>query len=300
MAEVVKEGVLEVQKKGKLAGKKWKAVYAVLTPGGVHLFKNSNDLHPAKSINLESATLGPDKDKSRPSFSVKSSSEGLIVFACEGENDSALWVDAIKQSLGKKMTPPPPRPPAEHREGKESILFRAKKNLSGKMASSSLVKNQAMNEETKQLLAALATVVEKVTDAKTAAHVEKQLIKMMLKGYFQFERGSFTMEDFRPIDAVIRRAFNQMDKLFAHYQVKPASQLTEGFTKTSGMLQEASVAVLTLLGRYVRRENIAMMREALAVVTNAEFLFKVWDCAAVEDDLLSLVSAMNKYTQIEI
>lgn len=208
------------------------------------------------------------------------------------------WVEAIKNASGRKMTVPPKK--TEGQRGKESILFRAKKNISGKVATSALMKQKVLNEETRQLLDALVAVVEKVTDAKTAANVEKQIIKMVLKGYFQFDKGNITMEKFRTIDGVLRKAFNQVDKMFSFYQVRAASQLTEGFTKTAGLLQEAASAVISLLEPYVRAENIARMKEALAVITNAEFLFKVWDCPTLEQDLLALTSAMNKYTQIEL
>ncbi len=42
MAGILKEGVLEFQKKGNLGKKKYKVVYAVLTPGGLHIFTDAN------------------------------------------------------------------------------------------------------------------------------------------------------------------------------------------------------------------------------------------------------------------
>lgn len=204
----------------------------------------------------------------------------------------------MKQAMGQKFTMPPKKTETQRTKG--SLMFRAKKNISGKVATSALMKQKVLNEETRHLLDALVAVVEKVTDQKTAAEVEKQIIKMVLKGYFQYDKGTITMNEFRQIDGVLRKAFNQMDKLFGYYQVRAASQLTEAFAKTAAMLQEASVAVLALLEPHVRPENIAKMKASLAVVCDANFLYKVWDCASLEQDLLSLISAMNKYTQIEL
>jgi uncharacterized protein (DUF2267 family) len=143
-------------------------------------------------------------------------------------------------------------------------------------------------------------VVERVTDSKTAAEVEKQIIKMVMKGYFQYDKGNITMNEFKAIDGVLRKAFNQVDKLFGYYQVRAASQLTEGFTKTAALLQEAASAVIALLEPHVQPENITKMKSSLSIIANADFLFKVWDCAQLEQDLLSLISAMNKYTMIEL
>lgn len=204
----------------------------------------------------------------------------------------------MKQAFGQKHTMPPKKTDTQRTKG--SLMFRAKKNISGKVATSALMKQKVLNEETRHLLDALVAVVEKVRDQKTAAEVEKQIIKMVLKGYFQYDKGTITMNEFRQIDGVLRKAFNQMDKLFGYYQVRAASQLTEAFAKTATMLQEAAAAVMKLLEPHVRAENIAKMKAALAIIADPDFLYKVWDCPSLESDLLSLISAMNKYTQIEL
>lgn len=212
--------------------------------------------------------------------------------------DTATWTGVFQQAAGQKYTTAPKKTDSQRSKG--SIIFRAKKNISGKVATSALMKQKVMNEETRHLLDALVAVVERVTDQKTAADVEKQIIKMVLKGYFQYDKGTITMTEFKQIDGVLRKAFNQMDKLFGYYQVRAASQLTEGFQKTAAMLKDAADAVVALLEPHVRPENIAKMRHALGIIADPDFLFKVWDCAALEQDLLSLISAMNKYTQIEL
>eukprot|EP00026_Physarum_polycephalum_P013769 Phypoly_transcript_14209.p1 GENE.Phypoly_transcript_14209~~Phypoly_transcript_14209.p1 ORF type:complete len:302 (+),score=62.86 Phypoly_transcript_14209:71-976(+) len=301
MATITKEGVLEYQKKN-MGKKKYKLVYVVITPGALHIFKDANDAFPTKSIDLEQAALEP-ADKGKPfSFGVKTKGgkdDGKIwMFAGESDADANGWLEVVKQSQGQKFTMPPRKTDSQRTKG--SLMFRAKKNISGKVATSALMKQKVLNEETRSLLDALVAVVEKVTDQKTAAEVEKQIIKMVLKGYFQYDKGTITMNEFKQIDGVLRKAFNQMDKLFGYYQVRAASQLTEAFAKTATMLQEASAAVVHLLEPHVRPENITKMKQALAVIADANFLYKVWDCASLEQDLLSLISAMNKYTQIEL
>ena len=285
------------------------------------LTHNHQDTFPTKSIDIEQASLEP-ADKAKPfSFGIKTKGgkdDGKSwMFAGDSEAgeyhtshttlpivcshiylDVIAWVDVLKQGFGQKMTLPPKKTESQRTKG--SLMFRAKKNISGKVATSALMKQKVLNEETRQLLDSLVAVVERVTDQKTAAEVEKQIIKMVLKGYFQYDKGNITMNEFRQIDGVLRKAFNQMDKLFGYYQVRAASQLTEAFAKTATMLQEASKAVVTLLEPHVRPENIAKMKYALGVIADPNFLYKVWDCASLEQDLLSLISAMNKYTQIEL
>jgi hypothetical protein len=42
MSAILKEGVLEFQKKGNLGKKKWKIVYTVITAGGFHVYQDAN------------------------------------------------------------------------------------------------------------------------------------------------------------------------------------------------------------------------------------------------------------------
>lgn len=302
MSAILKEGVLEFRKKSKLGKTTWKVIYAVVTAGAFHVYKDASDAFPDKSLNLENSA-SEDADKGKP-FSFVFKTKGgkddgkSWGFAGENEADTSAWLEIFKQAQTQKFSPPPKRGEAQRTKG--SLMFRAKKNISGKVATSALMKQKVMNEETRHLLDALVAVVERVTDAKTAAEVEKQIIKMVLKGYFQYDKGTITMTEFKQIDGVLRKAFNQIDKLFGYYQVRAANQLNEGFQKTAAMLKEASQAVLTLLEPHVRAENIAKMKAALNVIADADFLYKVWDCPTLEADLLSLISAMNKYTQIEL
>src|SRR5271163_3644598 len=70
--------------------------------------------------------------------------------------DAAAWVDTAKQALGQKFTMPPKK--SESQRTKGSLMFRAKKNISGKVATSALMKQKVLNEETRHLLDALVAV----------------------------------------------------------------------------------------------------------------------------------------------
>lgn len=106
MAEVLKEGVLEYQKKKKLSsGKKWSVVYVVLTPGGLHIFKDENvrsqmlpatrnsithtryyqDMFPSKSLSLEVAS--PDAADKTKNFSFGFKIAGKVVLLA-GDSDA--------------------------------------------------------------------------------------------------------------------------------------------------------------------------------------------------------------------
>jgi len=305
-APVSKAGVLETLKKKKLSANKWKPVHVIISEGGLFVFEDM-DATPAKTISIEDCVIDKTPETAGKPKEVcwgVRTPDSYVIFAAKDEEVATAWQNAIRTSKGKKLPPDSPKrvldpssPLAQH---KGSLILRAKKNISGKVATSGLVKQNVMNEEVRELLNALNKVVAIVTDPKTAAEVEKQIIKMIVKAYFQMEMNNITIEDVRPIDSILRKAFNQVDKLFGVYQVRPISQLTEGLQTTASYLQEAAAAVLKVLEPRVQEKNIVKFREALYLVADSNFLIKVWDCPQVEQELFSLVSAMNKYTMIEL
>jgi len=131
--------------------------------------------------------------------------------------------------------------------------------------------------------------------------VERQVIKLMLKGYFQVENGAISVEnDLKPIDRLLRQAFNQLDKLFGFYQVRTVAQLSSGLSKAAASLQAVAVAIIKIMEPHVRPDNIAKMLSVLNLLSDESFLVRIWENPNVEQDLLALVGAMNKYTMFEL
>jgi len=296
----IKEGTLELYRK-KLGSKTWAGVHVCITNGGVHLYKKKSKV-PA-SFDIEHCVV----DKNPQGVECKNHAFGLrtsskyIVLAASSPEDLSEWVDAFKRAFGKKITYPEQVNQKEPKEGRTDLIFRAKKNISGKIATSSIVKQKVLNEDTRALLGALVNIVGTVVDEKTASDVERQVIKLLLKGYFQVESGTISIEnDLKPVDLLLRQAFNQVDKLFAYYQVRPVAQLATGLAKAAAALQIVGAAIIKILQPHVRPDNIAKMLSVLNLLADEGFLTRIWDSPVVEQDLLALVSAMNRYTMFEL
>jgi len=267
-----------------------------VTEGGLHIIKKNKSV----SHDIEHCIL----DKTPQNAEAKNHAFGLrtpstyILFAAPSAEELAMWLEAFKNAFGKKMTSPAQ---GHKKESGTNILFRAKKNISGKMATSSLVKQKVMNDETRNLLNALVNIVTAVVDEKTAHDVEKQVIKVILKGYFQVEQGNISVEkDLKPLDVQLRQAFNQIDKLFAYYQVRTIEQLSAGLAKASAALKAVSDAIIKIMQTHMRPDNLAKILSVLNLLSDESFLVRIWSNPNVEQDLLALVSAMNKYTMFEL
>jgi hypothetical protein len=298
---VIKEGALELYSK-KIGSKSWKSVFVCVTGGGLHVHKHKSKA--PVSFDIEHCIL----DKHPANIEGKSNAFGLrtsskyIVLAAASDAELLEWLDAFKGAFGKKMTYPEQLLRKEVRARQNTdLLFRAKKNISGKMATSSIVKQKVLNEDTRALLGALVSIVRAVVDEKTACEVERQVIKIVLKGYFQLENGTISIEkDIKPVDQLLRQAFNQVDKLFGYYQVRTTAQLAAGFTKAAAGLRAVSAAIIKIMEPHVRPDNIAKMLSVLNLLSDESFLVRIWENPGVEQDLLALVSAMNKYTMFEL
>jgi len=295
----IKEGNLELFSK-KLGSKKWKTVFVCVTNGGLHIYKTRSKA-PA-SFDIEHCILDKapqDADSKNNSFGLRTSNKYILLAAPSAE-EMTVWLDAFKGAFGKKMTYPEQQK-KETKETRNDLIFRAKKNISGKMATSSIVKQKVLNEETRGLLNALINIVKAVVDEKTAIDVERQVIKLMLKGYFQVENGAISVEnDLKPIDRLLRQAFNQIDKLFGFYQVRTVAQLSAGLSKAAASLQVVAAAIVKVMEPHVRPDNIAKMLSVLNLLSDESFLVHIWENPNVEQDLLALVGAMNKYTMFEL
>jgi len=292
----------------------------------------------AKIVDIEYCTIdkAPEEGNKRAFVFGLRTPNAHLIFSASTVEDLDKWLEAFKQAIGKKgpsptspllstspttstsspstsassaspssSSPPSSSPmnssPTSPKETprKQDFMFRAKKHISGKMVSSSLLKHQLLNDEVRQLLAALAKIVTVVQDEKMASDVEKQLVKMVLKGYFQIESQNITWEkDIRPIDNTLRQAFEQLGKLFAYYQVLPIPQLAPGLAKASALLKDVFQNALKVLEPHVRSENLERMHFALKALTEEGFLISIWENPSLEEDLFALVQAMTRYTMI--
>eukprot|EP01112_Ceratiomyxa_fruticulosa_P012057 TRINITY_DN3320_c0_g1_i1.p1 TRINITY_DN3320_c0_g1~~TRINITY_DN3320_c0_g1_i1.p1 ORF type:complete len:312 (-),score=71.00 TRINITY_DN3320_c0_g1_i1:155-1090(-) len=307
----VKEGYMEMGKKKKLgAGIRFKPYWAVLVEGSLHLYAHPSDPEPYKTFQLESTVLEPSASASS---SVKDKEHTISLrigdkpktFAFHAKEDLGAWTVALKEAIGKKAASPPPRDEAAlklRKEGKGDALFRAKKSLSNKIASSGAGKQgmkKIVNEDTRKVIDSLLEIITHQSSAKKAADVEKALVKVMVKGYLQYDQGIISNQDLQPIDQSVRVAFNHLDKLYRYYGVRKASSMHDSFVKASELFRDATNKVIKLLEPHVRTENIILIRNSLEYISSVEFLMGVWDDQSIEEELFVLINSMNKYTQFE-
>eukprot|EP01133_Synstelium_polycarpum_P013672 gene13672-16100_t len=237
-------------------------------------------------------------------FSVRNSSNKVTYFSTNTAAEYTAWSESIKQCIGKKnLGVPIFHHESAKREGRTDVLFRAKKNISGKIASSGVGKSglkKLIPEEGRELISSVKKIIRRVSNEEKANETEKNIIKILVKVFFQIDNKTVQLQDLAKVDKSLRDAFNLLDRAFRFYGVKRASDLAPILGKASAALKDAENESVILFTPYLRPDNIQKMRTTFAFLGSLEFFTKVWDDMEIEDDLFLLISALNKYTQIEI
>ncbi|EGG21978.1 hypothetical protein DFA_01864 [Cavenderia fasciculata] len=304
---VMQEGILDIAKKSSLHGLKFKTCYARLVHGAIYIYKTQHDDN-FKCVDIEFALLDTNQNATtRPNtFAVRNSSNKVIYLSSNSSSEFTQWSEKVKECLGKKNNAGAPIVVGNgevKREGRTDVLFRAKKNISGKIAASGVGKSglkKLIPEEGRDLISSVKKIIKRVSNEEKANEIEKNIIKILVKVFFQIDNKTIEIQEFAKVDKALREAFNQLDRAFRFYGVKKGTDLLPIFDKSAAALKEAENEAVTLFSPYLRPHNLQKLKSTFAFLGSADFFIKVWDDMEIEDDLFLLISALNKYTQIEI
>ncbi|KAH3759780.1 hypothetical protein Pelo_8412 [Pelomyxa schiedti] len=304
-------------------GKRFRPFFAVVYGGTMFYYKNELDVVPAGSANLGGCevALSPDEPKQKNLFKITSPTATLFASASKPEKRDA-WIEAVRQgiTLPAHAAPPKDYVPAE----KKSIGFRAKKTLGSKIVGSRLGKQSlesfVLNDHVRSLIRALRKIVEAESSKESADFIEKSIIKLVMKVYFEWSRKTISTEDLMQIDRPLREAFNLIDKMYRTSSRKKAALMKENFLRIELCFGEVFRMLGDLMRPHLRpvillqtRElipvfrpvNMMMMQQVVDIIGSASFLMRVWDLnredttGHFDENMFALVNAMTSYTQIE-
>jgi len=183
---------------------------------------------------------------------------------------------------------------------KGGLLTRAKKNVGGKVATSSLGK-KALPSEAKALLKALRKIIEKEGGKKKADEIEKNILKLLVKMKVHVDDKSVDVEAFLQADRPLRSAFEIIYDCFDYYNdmenERTKKSLQDRFGKVEKLLREAESILIGILRSHLQQKSLDCIASIFAYLATANFFMKVWQTPGLYEDLFQLVNAMNKYTQ---
>lgn len=309
---VDKQGFIEL-KDNNAKKAKTKAVWCVLIDGTLHTYKTPLDATPLGKYDLKGMKLeeksegkgkgkGKGKKKTKAGFTVTFEGQKSVVeFSCVNDEDRENWVEVLKENESKDPSEPPTREQGKRHRG--SLMFRAKKSVGGKAATSGMGKGmmkRLADDDTKQLLTALKKVVGKYFDEKRANEIENSIIKLAVKCYFLVENKSLSSESFLDVDGPIRSAFELISKIYDKMHRVNEEALREAFGRVSKDLQKTESVLEGLLLPYVKQKTLQRLKDTFSCLSNPKFLFAVFQDEELEDEIHDLVKAMEYYTQFHV
>jgi len=304
---VDKQGFLEIQpKKGK-----WKAYWFILLGGSLHYYKTPLDAtaygsYKVKDASIEEILLDKgkgsrkNKGKEKSVFSVKSG-DSTDLFRCVNVEDRESWMMSLEAAKSKEETKPPSKEQGKRKRG--SLMFRAKKSVGSKMATSSggkgMMKRLA-DDDTTQLLAALKKVVTKYASQKRADEIENNILKIAVKCYFLIDNKSLRSQAFLDVDGPLREAFELCSKIYDKMHTVTDQALKDAFARVNGHFLKTESILENLLLPYCKKATIQRLKDTFSFLANPKFLWSIFHDESLEDEIHDLVKAMEYYTQFHV
>eukprot|EP01103_Thecamoeba_quadrilineata_P018345 TRINITY_DN6938_c0_g1_i1.p1 TRINITY_DN6938_c0_g1~~TRINITY_DN6938_c0_g1_i1.p1 ORF type:complete len:188 (+),score=57.15 TRINITY_DN6938_c0_g1_i1:64-627(+) len=183
-------------------------------------------------------------------------------------------------------------------EKKEGALFKMKKNIAGKAATSSLgkaVMKKVLDDNTNKLMKALKKLIEKKFDKKKAEEIQNNIIKILLKAQFQIEKKTVTPEVFLPANRPLRQSFALLCKL-NQPDDRSTEQRKEDFARIETNFREVGRIGETNLGPHLTQKNKDKLSYTVEFLGSATFLQSVWDDAAYREPRDNLCQVLAIYT----
>jgi hypothetical protein len=104
-----------------------------------------------------------------------------------------------KMSEGSPKVEKKEKPKKEKKEKKDGALFKAKKNLAGKAATSGLGKsvlNKLLDDNSNQIIKSMKRIITIHSDKKKATEIHDTIIKILIKAHFQIEKKNVDPTEF--------------------------------------------------------------------------------------------------------
>jgi len=191
-----------------------------------------------------------------------------------------------------------------------SLMNKAKKNIAGKAASSSLGKSvmkSVIPEDIKLLLRSIRNVVVVVGGDSSASRdladrLERNAIKIVVKCYFLWENKVIALSDFQRVEPPLKQALKLLLTVFDHVEkIKDDNMkkmvLDEKFTIVSVLLQTVRDNLVSLLQPHLKPKSIGRIHETFEKIAYTDFFLKAWGDPNLKSDVSYAMNFIRSYVK---
>jgi len=181
---------------------------------------------------------------------------------------------------------------------KEGVMDRAKKNLTGRVSTSTLGKSvmkKMVDKSSRQGIKAVKHMIAVQTGSKTIAdNTEKNVIKLSAKSYFLWEKGLITIRNLEPLEEISRRTVKTLYVLHLNLDKvnDPKSKdeiLRDKVAFISVCCRQLADELREMLKPHLTEKSLSIINNVLDVVASENFMVGVFQNDKLKDDVAKIM-----------
>jgi hypothetical protein len=302
-----KQGYIEIKEytNTKLMDK-WKLNWCFLDGCSLFVYKNYEKTAPYLTLDLRTLTLG-DQNHSNRQFSLSlQTAEHHKWVACCTAPELAQWRQAFLRASRRPPVPVPvARPPVPPHQRTNTSLYKIKKSVAGRAATSKMGEVLLMKmfgEDIHHLFHTIKKVMAKHCSKPVANRVHKILIRLTVKIAFLFEKRVLSVATLSEVDRPLREAMELLSKFYnARVRRYPKSfPVAETFARIEQLSRQAEEELVRKIQPYLSPKNLNNIHFVFETIANGPFLQRVFSDLDIADELDELDDVITAYTQFHI
>jgi len=180
--------------------------------------------------------------------------------------------------------------------------YKLKKNVGGKVASSTLGKKaitSQLPEELTDLIKSVRKMLEKTDSPKKAEEIEHHLFKVVIKTYFLVDAKKVSVNDLLKADKPLREGLTLFSKCYEHLKFSRnphPEQVKEKLKTINKHLTDAHQALQAILKPHLTPNSIERIKIVGEKLGNPDFLNQILTDSTLDEQLSNLNRACETYT----
>jgi hypothetical protein len=299
-----KEGFLEFLKPSKDPNNpkkkdEWVKYYFKLFGGSLYFYEKEKAKKAKGLLQLKDIQVA-EANKEKKFLITLSAGGQTFTIAAPDQKSSTEWANSFKANTNKATVNLQLKGEASN----SGILFKAKKNIAGKAASSGLgktVMKKVIDDEIKQLLTCIKNIIAVEGGSKEYADkLERNTIKITVKAYFLWENKTIPIEEFLKIETPLKQALRILIAVFDHIEkVKDPSMragiLDEKFTVVAVLLDTVKDSLVKLLSPHLSAKSMNRVQETFETIARRDFLLNSYNNESLRPDLTHAINFGRNY-----